>query len=143
MIRAEAMKVGLVVFDPQAVAPDDSRRWFKIVNESDLGWHAEKLEGGQTKIFDLDDLPRLRAASAGALCSVDLTSVLGKRVRLVMDVGSVTGEVWSIPCVTIRLGEDPAADPDSDQEIQIPMSINLSGEFYLVRRLSEIVVLDR
>ena len=139
MIHPDNMKYGLVVLDPKATAPDDAHRYFKIAShETEQGWRALHISSQRDLFFTRDDLPRLRAASPDVHCEADVSFLLGKKIQLHTDIGTVSG---TLRLVEVR-GVEIAQEGSPSKWIHFPVMFSLDDEEYFARRVTKITILE-
>jgi hypothetical protein len=103
MINQNAMKMGLVFQDPDVNRHSPSRQFFKIVGEVSKNgpWQCVNLASNAAATYSVGDAKRLIAASPRVYCEVDLSTLLGKRVK----IGTKFGSVLSGVVQEIRMNE--------------------------------------
>ncbi len=119
MIRYNAITAGkTVVRDPKASGPE-SKSWFRITSKTEERIVGENIASRSTKVFSLEDLRRLEPARDNPFAEIDLTALLGQKVRVELAFGKNTGIVTEIHTRKTTVFET---------EIEVPVGISLDSE---------------
>ena len=143
-IAISEMKPGLVVRDPKFTPHAPTRQFFKLEEpESEEGpWPALNCASGARMRFRLADLGRLVPASGRVFCEVDLSALIGRRVRVDLKFGSQgTGYVQEVRTYDFAI-EDARNGEVKGEAISVPEALIIGEEEYAIKQISNITVLD-
>lgn len=134
MIEATEMKEGLVVRDPTQNTHAPTRQFYKLEppEGEDGPWPAVHCASGARSYFRYGDLDRIVPASARVFCDVDLSALIGKRVRLDLKFGAqATGTVQEVR--TFDLMIDGVA-------VSVPDLVVIGSEEYAIKQIANVEV---
>jgi hypothetical protein len=136
-IEASEMKEGLVVRDPTQNTHAPTRQFYKLGEpESEDGpWPATHCASGKRSFFRFGDLGRLVPVSGRVFCDVDLSALIGRRVRVDLKFGSkATGVVQEVRTFDLVI---------DGVEVSVPDALIIGEEEYAIKQIKTIEAAEK